>query len=219
MKKSSLPVTLLIIIISLIPLMYAASIYPGLPDTIPTHFGIDGKADGFGSRNTIWFTTLLLATLSVGTYFLIKYLPRIDPKKTAGQSPALYHKIAMAIVVFFCVINLTILHSTKSTSFDKGNLMLPVLGLFFTILGNYMHSIKPNYFVGFRTPWTLENEDNWRKTHRLVSKLWVPGGLLIAAGSLILPVKAGFILLFIVLAPMIIIPGVFSYLYFRKHRQ
>jgi uncharacterized membrane protein len=66
------------------------------------------------------------------------------------------------------------------------------MGAFFAVLGNYMHSIKPNYFVGFRTPWTLESEDNWRKTHQLVSKVWVPGGLLIISGtSFLLPFKAG----------------------------
>jgi uncharacterized membrane protein len=71
--------------------------------------------------------------------------------------------------------------------------MLPLMGLLFSVLGNYMHSIKPNYFVGFRTPWTLENEDNWRKTHQLMARIWVPGGLLITIGTLLLPFMAGFI--------------------------
>ena len=33
-----------------------------------------------------------------------------------------------------------------------------------------MHSIKPNYFVGMRLPWTLESEANWRSTHQFASR-------------------------------------------------
>ena len=40
-------------------------------------------------------------------------------------------------------------------------------------------TIQPNYFIGVRVPWTLEDEDNWRKTHRLASYIWVAGGLLL----------------------------------------
>jgi uncharacterized membrane protein len=59
-----------------------------------------------------------------------------------------------------------------------------------------MHSIKLNHFVGFRIPWALENEENWRKTHRLVGKIWLPGGLLVTVLCLLAPVKAGIILFF-----------------------
>ena len=82
-----------------------------------------------------------------------------------------------------------------------------------------MHSIKPNYFVGFRTPWTLENEDNWRKTHQLVGKLWVPGGILITLAALLLPAKAGFIVFICMISVITIIPGIYSYRYFKNHKQ
>lgn len=72
---------------------------------------------------------------------------------------------------------------------------------------------------GFRTPWALENEDNWRKTHQLVSKLWVRGGLLITLATLFLPVRAGFIFFICVISIITIIPGIYSYRYFKKHRQ
>jgi uncharacterized membrane protein len=162
MKKSTIAETLLIILILTIPFVYVAIIYPSLPATIPTHFNIEGKADGFGNKNDIWFSTGVLAAVAFGVYLLMSFLPQIDPKKKAGQSPGLYRKIALVIVVFLTGINLTIIRSSQSSSFEVGKLFLPFMGLFFAILGNYMHSIKPNYFVGFRTPWTLENEDNWR---------------------------------------------------------
>ena len=218
MKKSSLPGTILMVLIMAIPVMYTASIYSSLPSTIPTHFDINGRANAFGSKDMIWFTTLLLAGVSAALYFLITNLPKIDPKKTAGQSPELFHKLAVILVVFMCALNLVIIYATQNGSFTITNLMLPLIGLLFLVLGNYMHSIKPNYFVGFRLPWTLENEDNWRKTHRLVGKLWVGGGLVITIATLLLPAKPGFIVFISIAIIITIIPTVYSYRYFKKHQ-
>lgn len=219
MKKSSPIGILSIILIISIPLIYAASIYSSLPEIIPTHFNLEGKADGFGNKSTVWFISLFLSAISASVYLLIKNLPKIDPKKTAGQSPELFHKIAILLVVFLCAMNLIIIYSTKTRSFNVTNLILPLIGLLFMVLGNYMHSIKPNYFVGFRLPWTLENEDNWHETHHLVSKIWVAGGLLITFATLLLPPIIGFILFFTVMIVMVVVPAVFSYKYFKNHQQ
>ncbi len=53
-------------------------------------------------------------------------------------------------------------------------------------MGNYFKVIQPNYFLGIRTPWTLENKEVWKSTHTFASKLWVIGGLVIVLGGLIL---------------------------------
>ena len=216
MKKSS-PMGILIILLTIsIPLIYTASIYSSLPETLPVHFDIDGKPNGYGNKNTLWFITLLLSAISAGMYLLIKNLPKIDPKKTAGQTPELYHKIAVILVIFLCAINIIVVYASVNGSININNLLLPLLGLMFLVLGNYMHSIKPNYFVGFRLPWTLENEDNWRKTHQLVGKLWVPGGLVITISTLLLPARTGFIIFLGITMMITIIPAVFSYRYFKK---
>ncbi|NCI48537.1 DUF1648 domain-containing protein [Sediminibacterium roseum] len=217
MKKFSTMATLLVLLIVAIPLVYAAIIYPGLPHTIPIHFGANGKPDGFGSKDNLWFSTGLLCVVALGVYFLMSALPKIDPKNKAGRSPDVYRKIAFVVVIFLTGINVTIVSSMKGDTLALNHFLLPLMGLFFAVLGNYMHSIKPNYFVGFRTPWTLESEDNWRKTHQLVSKIWVPGGLLITIATFFLPMELGIFVLLIVLIPMIAIPAVFSYRYYKKH--
>lgn len=80
-----------------------------------------------------------------------------------------------------------------------------------------MHSIKPNYFAGLRTPWTLEDPDNWRATHRLAGKMWFAGGLVLAVLVLLLPLKAGLIAFMSVMFVIIIIPIIYSYRYFKSH--
>lgn len=219
MKKATPFETWLVCFIICIPAIYAATIYPSLPDTIPIHFDMSGNPNGYAGKTSLIFIVLLMAAVSTGMYLLIKNLSKIDPKKAAGQSPEVYHKIALVLVVFLCAITIIIIYATANRSVNINKLLLPIVGLLFAVLGNYMHSIKPNYFVGFRTPWTLENEDNWRKTHQLMGKIWVPGGILITIGTLLLPFTAGFIFMLSVTMLMVVIPGVFSYRYFKKHQH
>jgi immunity protein, SdpI family len=82
-----------------------------------------------------------------------------------------------------------------------------------------MHNIKPNYFAGFRLPWTLENADNWRKTHLLGGKLWFVGGLLIAVICLILPPAASMVAFYSIMTVVVIIPAVYSYRLYKKQKS
>jgi hypothetical protein len=52
-----------------------------------------------------------------------------------------------------------------------------------------------------------------------VSKIWVPGGLLIAIGTFILPMKAALVFLVVIIGAMVAVPLVFSYRYFKKHQS
>jgi len=90
------------------------------------------------------------------------------------------------------------------------------VGLLFAVVGNYMYNIKPNYFAGIRLPWTLENEDNWKKTHMLAGKLWFAGGLLVALTALFLPDKIALIFTFSIIILLTIIPTVYSYRLYKK---
>jgi uncharacterized membrane protein len=219
MKKISSIGKLILFISICIPVLYTLSIYQSLPATIPIHFNIRGEADGWGDRNSIWLTSIIFPIISIGLYLLLTNISKIDPKKTAGQSPDTLQKIANVSCIFLCALNLIIIHSSLAGSINIGKLMLPLMGLLFMILGNYMHSIKPNYFVGFRLPWTLENEENWRKTHQLVGKLWVAGGFLNTIAALLLPVMTGFIVFFSITTLIVIIPTIYSYNYYKNHKQ
>ena len=79
--------------------------------------------------------------------------------------------------------------------------------------------MKPNYFAGFRLPWTLENAENWKKTHQLSGKLWFAGGLLIAVTCLFLPSLPAMIVFFAVMMVLVVIPCVYSYRLFKKQKM
>src|SRR5574343_641845 len=70
----------IIIICIGLPMAYLASIYEALPDIVPTHFNHKGEVDGRGEKSTLLFMNLLITTVSLFTYFLVKYANKIDPK-------------------------------------------------------------------------------------------------------------------------------------------
>jgi uncharacterized membrane protein len=79
-----------------------------------------------------------------------------------------------------------------------------------------MHTIKPNYFAGIRVPWTLNNEENWRKTHLLAGKLWFAGGLVLAVLCLLLPDTPALIVFFTATMILVIIPVIYSYRLYQR---
>jgi uncharacterized membrane protein len=204
------------VIIWLLPAAYLLYIYSSLPATVPVHFGINGTPDRYGSRNEFLAGPLILMGMSLLVYLLMKFLPAIDPKKYVKYGEPVFQKIGVGIVVLMAAINIAIMVSATTGVFKADKLVLPVVGLFFAFMGNLMHSIKPNYFAGLRTPWTLEDNDTWRATHRLAGKLWFVGGIVLTILTLLLPAKAGFVTFMSVIFVMVIIPVIYSYIYYKN---
>ncbi|HEX3387187.1 MAG TPA: SdpI family protein [Mucilaginibacter sp.] len=205
------------IVIWLLPAAYLVYIFPSLPSTLPVHFGLNGTPDRFGSKSEFLVGPLILMGMSVLVYLLMKFLPAIDPKKYVKYGEPVFQKIGVGIVVLMAAINIGIMMSASTGTFKADKLVLPVVGLFFAFMGNMMHSIKPNYFAGLRTPWTLEDNDTWRATHRLAGKLWFVGGILLTAIALLLPAKAGLITFMSIIFVMVMVPVIYSYIYYKNH--
>jgi uncharacterized membrane protein len=211
--------TLLVIFLAALPLFFLMKVYPSLPAIVPTHFGIDGKPNGYSEKKDMIWIVLLLTAVSVGAYLLIRNLPQFDPKKTASQSAGHMQKIGIAVVALISALSISILYSSQQGAISFNRLFNPLMGVFFIVIGNLMYNIKPNYFVGIRVPWTLESPDNWRATHRLGGKLWVAGGLLIAICSPFLPGESGEYFFLCAIFVLALVPVIYSFVYFKKHRM
>jgi uncharacterized membrane protein len=198
------------------PLVYAAYVYPNLPDTIPTHFNISGEADAYGGKDSIFLGPGIMAVVGIFVFILLSNIKSIDPIRYKSADDGLYKKFALFTVAFLSMISFIIVFSASSHAIAIGKLLLPALGLFFAGFGWYMPKIHQNYFAGFKLPWTLENENNWNETHKLAGKIWMYGGFAQAVATLFLPNVAGFIVFFSITFIMVIIPTVFSYRMFKR---
>jgi uncharacterized membrane protein len=205
-------------LIMAMPAVYLAIIYGSLPNTIPTHFGLHG-ADAWGNRSEAWVPVLIMTGVSLFVYLLLRNLPLIDPKKSTGESGSMIDKMGLLIVVFLAVLDIIIVYAMQGKPIAVEKLTLPAVSLFFAMMGNLMMHIKPNYFVGIRVPWTLENEENWRKTHRLAGRLWFGMGIPLAVITFLLPFEYAFVVFMIGVGILAIIPIGYSYNYFRKQQK
>ncbi|MDH5519433.1 MAG: SdpI family protein [Acidimicrobiia bacterium] len=156
---------------------------------VPVHFGINGEADRFGSRFEAF---LVFPLVLIGVTVLLAILPRIDPRRTGMEkSVKAYSATWMAVVVFLVAISALITRtavSGNSTSIEPRVLLIGI-GLLFVVLGNYMPKTGSNWFFGFRTPWTLSNEEVWTATHTIGGPILVAVGVLNILAAFALPME------------------------------
>lgn len=194
----------------LLPVLFGLLFWDSLPSEMATHWGADGKANGFQSRTLAVFGMPLFLLFM---HWVGIFITAADPKNK-GQSRKVFGLIfwIMPLLSLFCSV------ITYSAALGA-TVLLPFfvftfLGLTFIAVGNYMPKCKQNHTIGIKVSWTLASEENWSKTHRLAGKVWVIGGFLfIAAGFL--PEKA---IPFALFSPILLslIPIVYSYLYHKK---
>ncbi|EJN93634.1 SdpI family protein [Streptococcus ratti] len=77
------------------------------------------------------------------------------------------------------------------------------------MLGICLPKTRQSYTIGIRLPWTLDNEENWVKTHRMAGRLWVIGGLLILLDVFFH--LSHEILTMVTLCVLIVLPVIYSY--------
>jgi uncharacterized membrane protein len=203
----------------LLPVIYLWFIYSSLPVVVPMHYDIHNNVDSYGSRGEFLMVQALMLGVALLVYLLLKFLPAIDPKKQVPSGAGTFQKLAFGIVIFLTALNVGIIYATLHHGFKIDKLVLPVISLLFTFLGNVLYSIKPNYFAGIKTPWALESEDNWRATHHLAGKLWFVGGLILTITSFVLPSEPATIIFTSGTLVLVFVPYTYSYLYFRKTRS
>ena len=213
MKLSNL---IWVIVCIAIPFAYAFYLFPSLPETIPTHFNLEGKADAWGNKSSVFLPAAILGLTSLFCYFLLINLKSIDPKRVAKADEGLYTKMALYLVAFLSALSLVIIYSTAHEGVKISQLLFPLLGLFLAGFGAYMRNIKQNYFAGFRLPWTLENEENWNATHKLAGKVWMIGGSLQFLSGLIFEGQLTFGIFMTLVLLMVLIPSAYSYILFRN---
>ncbi|HQQ94878.1 MAG TPA: SdpI family protein [Bacteroidia bacterium] len=221
-SKAVLIATLLLI--NLMPLVYLALIWRSLPEQVPMHYNIHNQVDRMGSRNEQLYLTLFMSAIGFGVALLMLFIHKIDPKKSYSENSNLMRKMAWTVSIFISILSGFIIYQAqtfaKSENFSfSGKTVLVLVSLIFVVLGNFINNVKPNYFVGFRTPWNLENEENWRLTHRLASKLMFFGGIGLILLVLVLPEPYSAYAFTASLIPIVLVPFVYSYLLFKREKQ
>ena len=181
MKKRFLIETFILVLLGLQG-MVSFLLYPHLPDRLPTHWNLHGQVDRTMTKTT---GLLILLGINLGLYVLLLAVPYLDPKKKMEQFQNTYGWIRLSVHVFMVLVFVATLAYSLGYKIPMDRIIPALVSILIIILGNFMGKMRPNYFVGIRTPWTLESPAVWQKTHRISGPIWVAAGLLGLVGSLL----------------------------------
>jgi uncharacterized membrane protein len=163
------------------PFLVLAALWTHLPERVPIHWNLQGEVNGWASKSS---GLLSLPLMSVAVNVLLRFVPRFDPKLRGklgkdDRMSTVLQIIRVALVAFSGVVFYDLIMAALGRPVAGGRLMLSSTLLLLAVMGNYMGNLRPNYFAGIRTPWTLESPATWRATHRLGGRLMFFGSLLL----------------------------------------
>ena len=199
--------------IVLIPFIYLLYIWNKLPEKVPVQWSLDGEINRYGSKLELLLIPIALPVL---TYTIFILAPYIDPKGKIKNMGSKYNQLKTLVILLMTLMSLFILYNSINQSTASPNYIIPILGVLFIVFGNYFKTIKANYFIGIRTPWTLENENVWKKTHTMAGKLWFIAGLIIVLGSVILEPQNNLKFALFITTLIVIIPLIYSYMVYKR---
>ena len=173
MLKANKKTLIITSIVTILPVLIGVIYWDRLPDVMATHFGINNEADGFSNKAFAVFglPAVLLAMLWLGALVISH-----DPKRQ-NISPKMFSLGLWIAPVVSLVVAATMYPVNLGYELDITFFSELALGLMFIIIGNYLPKARQNYTIGIKIPWTLANEENWNRTHRLAGYLWMICGV------------------------------------------
>ena len=213
MKKTNKKLTFWDILywtLAVVPFLISLSFYSRLPDQGPTHWGADNMVNGYSSRNMAAFG---IPSFMFFMAVLVNVIHRIDPKReNISRSKELKQITRWFVVVLAVLVQVIIILSGVGISFNVGTVISVPIAFLFVAIGNYLPKCRQNYSMGIKLPWTLADEDNWNRTHRLAGYVWTLGGLAMLAFGLM--GRSG--PYFAIVVAIILIPTVYSYVLWKR---
>lgn len=202
-------------IISILSFIGICFSYRYLPSKIPTHWNASWEIDKLSDKKYI-FVIGLFPILSI---VLFDILPKIDPKRENYKRQGKVYQIMTATIVFLMIILDWITVAAALQLNLRIEEILPIsMGIIFVVMGNYMPLLKSNFFVGIKNPWTLTNDDVWRKTHKVGGYVFVISGILMIIMAFIQNTSFNMIGISVLIIGLLLV-NVYSYILFRKTQE
>jgi uncharacterized membrane protein len=193
--------------------VFALAVYGRLPAQVPSHWNLSGEIDGWMPRATGAFLPAAIATLVLA---LLHWAPRLDPRReNVERFQGDWRLMVNLVVLLFVVLEGVVLGSALGWPIDPTRAIPVALALLLVAIGNYLPRTRSNWFIGIRTPWTMDSERVWRATHRVGGRAFVVAGLLLIPAAL-LPARVRGAAILTVLAVAVAYPLVYSYVAWRR---
>lgn len=208
MIKKNLKTMIITSIIILVPMVVGLIMWNQLPEEMATHFGENGEANGWSSKE---FAVIGEPLFLLAVHWFCAAFTGVDPKKEN-----ISNKMMLLVLWIVPVVSIFAGGSMYIYAFDNTinttKIGVMMIGCIFLVLGNYMPKMKQSYTLGFKLPWTLNSEENWNRTHRLAGWVTMLAGAIVLIGAFV----EMFWLVFVALVLAVVIPVAYSYSLYKK---
>lgn len=192
---------------------FSVAVYGRLPARVPTHWNFRGEVDGWSEP---LHAAVILPLIALGVWLLLRFLPRIDPRReNYAKFGDTYDLIVNVIVAFLALTHVVMLGAALGWPISIGRVIPAGVGALFIILGNFLPRARPNWFFGIRTPWTMTNDRVWERTHRLGGYLFVGAGLLFLVMA-VFPLAIHTAAIAVVVAAIALTAAVYSFVAWKQ---
>jgi uncharacterized membrane protein len=208
MIKKNLKTLIITSIVILLPIIAGLILWHSLPDPMPAHWNTAGEVDGWVPK---WVFVTVIPLCLMALQWIGALVSSADPKQKniTNKSMSLGLWIMPVLSIFMNTMVYLIALGYKISV----EVIVPAfMGMLLVFIGNYLPKCKQTYTIGIKLPWTLEDEENWNKTHRMAGKLWVVCGLVIIALAFLECLWA----MIAVFALMVMAPTIYSYALSKK---
>ena len=198
-------------LIVLLPILVGCILWDRLPDTIATHFGVDNEPNGWNSKT---FAVFGLPGVMAALHLFCLIATSVDPKqKNIGKKAlGIVFWIMPATSLIMCTMTYAV---ALGVQVDVGFVAILFIGLLLIVLGNRMPKAKQNYSFGIKTPWALDDPENWSRSNRV-------GGFCMVIAGVVLVLTSFLKNLWILFPAFIlggVVPMVYSYVYYCRHKK
>jgi len=193
------------------------AVYPRLPETMVVHWDIDGNPNGWMPRA---FGAFFGPVFLIAIWQLMRLLPRIDPREANyARFAGTYDTIVAAALLLILATHGIVLAVALGYRVPVSRLVPALVGALFVVIGNVMPRVRPNWWAGVRTPWTLSSDRVWARTHRLAGFSMTVAGVVTIVSALVLPARLGLPVLIAAVVAATIGPVVYSYLTWKREQR
>lgn len=202
-------------LLCLLPLLFSVIVYRSLPEQIAIHWNSAGVADNYVHKALAAFG-LPIVFFAINLFSKIRLLN--DPRE--GQSQAIMQLSIWLIPVMSIILVPVTLAIAMGADIPIVMICTLLVGLLLVVFGNYLPKSRQNYTIGVKLPWTLNNADNWNKTHRLAGYLWIAGGVLLIISNFLLPrAFAQIAVTVIIVVVLVLVPIIYSYSLYKQEEM
>jgi uncharacterized membrane protein len=181
---------------------------------IASHWGFDGRVNGTLPKTA---GLLVLPAIGLAMCALLAVIPAIEPRReNLIASRKAFVAIWLGALAAIAIAHAVMVTNALGYAVDVPGVLIVAVAGVIAVAGNYLGKVRPNFFVGIRTPWTLSSDLAWEKSHRVLGRLFVFSALITLAVRFAVTVEAGYIALAATLTSSAIVAIASSYVYWKQ---